>query len=58
MKTSRKSSRNAPKNFLESGESEEDANEAALEAIMVEYAEFEEYLPEWTFHREKTEKRL
>lgn len=39
--------------YLESGESEEDANAAALETIMVEYAEFEEYLPEWTFHRDK-----
>ena len=39
--------------YIDSGESEEDANDAALEAVMVEYAEFEEYLPEWTFNRKK-----
>lgn len=37
--------------YIEMGESEEDARDAALEMIMVEYAEFEEYLPEWTFKR-------
>lgn len=37
--------------YLEMGESEEDARDSAREAIMVDYAEFEEYLPEWTFKR-------
>ncbi len=44
--------------YLESGESEEDSREAALEITMVEYAEFEEYLPEWTFNRSATAHRI
>lgn len=37
--------------YLEMGESEEDAREAAYETMMVHYTEFEENLPEWTFQR-------
>ena len=37
--------------YLEMGESEEDAREAAYETMVVRYAEFEENLPEWTFQR-------
>lgn len=37
--------------YIFSGESEEDSRETAQKQILVEYAEFEKYLPEWTFKR-------
>ena len=42
--------------YLEMGESEEDAREAAYETMVVRYAEFEENLPEWTFQRSGQDK--
>ena len=36
---------------IDAGDSEEDAHEMALGTILVEYTEFENYVPDWTFER-------
>ena len=39
--------------YIDSGESEDDARDMAHGTTLIEYAEFENYLPEWTFERSK-----